>query len=374
MRRLALVCLLVLVLAPACKKKRSEPAAAGQAAGAPAAARDAGGAGGQAGKPEGGEEEARDLVEAWVEAQNGRDFARYAALYAAEFRGVRRSGKKVVELDQAGWLADRKRMFGKPMQVVVEDLVIGRDGDAVTATFTQTWSSGTYSDRGPKRMHLEVRAGALRIVREEMLDSQLLGNEDTCRRLLAAGGEAVASVKALVPNPGPRLVCVGEVGEGEATELVVLLAGLEGGSWAELGRTGADLADSSEHDGEVTTTRTASVTEVAIAPAENALWLEREEVTEGPQFSDRKSEQVLLRVTGDAPTPIFSAESSVSVGEADRTDAASVTVTDKLTRGFYEIEVVRERSSAQWAAGEGLVEEDPETSRWVWDGHAYDEK
>jgi ketosteroid isomerase-like protein len=51
----------------------------------------------------------RDDVEAfaarWLDAQNTGDFAGYSALYAADFRGVRRSGKQTVRMDRAKWLA-----------------------------------------------------------------------------------------------------------------------------------------------------------------------------------------------------------------------------------------------------------------------------
>jgi ketosteroid isomerase-like protein len=115
-----------------------------------------------------------ELIERWLAAQNSGDFAAYSALYADDFRGTRRSGQRTVELDRAGWLKDRARMFQKPMQVqashivVFEDLV---DHRTMTANFDQSWQSGRYHDLGPKRMTIVNRDGVLSITREELTSS-----------------------------------------------------------------------------------------------------------------------------------------------------------------------------------------------------------
>src|SRR3954452_8030704 len=72
------------------------------------------------------EQRARDVLERWVQAQNRGDFAAYQALYAPGFSGVRRSGDKAVELDRAGWMRDRARMFKKKMRVRVDDLGVSQ--------------------------------------------------------------------------------------------------------------------------------------------------------------------------------------------------------------------------------------------------------
>src|SRR5687768_16879105 len=56
------------------------------------------------------QDDVRKLLADWLAAQNGGDFAAYSKLYDARFQGVRRSGKKTVKLDRAGWIADRERM------------------------------------------------------------------------------------------------------------------------------------------------------------------------------------------------------------------------------------------------------------------------
>jgi hypothetical protein len=89
------------------------------------------------------------MVRAWVDAQNRGDLARYQALYAARFFGVRRSGPRVVRLDRAGWMKDRARMFQRPMTVIIDHLTMLATGERTAiARFTQDWSSGSYHDTG----------------------------------------------------------------------------------------------------------------------------------------------------------------------------------------------------------------------------------
>jgi len=61
--------------------------------------------------------EANRFVAEWVAAQNAGSFPRYSALYASGFTGVRRSRDKAQTFKLAAWLADRKRMFARPMTV-----------------------------------------------------------------------------------------------------------------------------------------------------------------------------------------------------------------------------------------------------------------
>lgn len=116
---------------------------------------------------------AQALLGAWLRAQNQGDFAAYQALYASDFRGVRRSGKQAVPLDREGWLKDRARMFRKPMKVSASAPQVSREGAAVVLLFEQTWASGTYRDVGQKRLVVVEEGGAARIGREELLASDL---------------------------------------------------------------------------------------------------------------------------------------------------------------------------------------------------------
>jgi ketosteroid isomerase-like protein len=116
--------------------------------------------------------EVRALVDQWLAAQNGGDFAAYEKLYAKKFTGVRRSGARAVSLDRAGWMRDRQRMFAKPMKVVAADLRVAAAASSARVLFTQDWESGRYHDRGLKQLVVVRQDGAARIGREEMLASE----------------------------------------------------------------------------------------------------------------------------------------------------------------------------------------------------------
>lgn len=120
--------------------------------------------------------EIEKLVDEWREAQNKGDFNSYSALYADKFMGVKRSGSRTTRYDREGWLKDRKRMFEKPMTVETEEVDTAAFGASAEVQFSQKWQSGTYEDKGPKRLLIVKQGGTLRIAREEMLSSQLGGS------------------------------------------------------------------------------------------------------------------------------------------------------------------------------------------------------
>lgn len=141
-----------------------------------------------AGAPAISEADARALVEAWLAAQNQGNFGAYEALYARKFSGVKRSGDRIVRMNRAEWLADRKRMFARPMLVEAAELRVVASRSGVTVGFEQTWSSGAYKDTGPKVMVLSREGGAPRVEREELLASRKLLVDQPA----AAGGGATA--------------------------------------------------------------------------------------------------------------------------------------------------------------------------------------
>ncbi len=114
------------------------------------------------------------LVEGWLNAQNQGDFAAYSALFADEFRGVRRSGKRTVRLDRKGWLSDRSRMFRKKMTVSISQLEVSLTHNSAAVRFTQEWASGSYRDLGKKMLRIASTKEGLQISGEEMLSSKLL--------------------------------------------------------------------------------------------------------------------------------------------------------------------------------------------------------
>lgn len=117
----------------------------------------------------------RAVVERWVAAQNAGDFAAYQALYAAKMEGVKRVADRTWRFDRAGWLADRERMFKKPMKVEAHNVTIASAGPSATVELEQAFAQGKFGDRGPKRLVVVKEAGGLRIAREEMLRSEVAG-------------------------------------------------------------------------------------------------------------------------------------------------------------------------------------------------------
>jgi hypothetical protein len=133
-------------------------------------------------------EEARALLDRWLQDQNQGDFADYQKLYGDGFVGVRRSGPRSVTLDRAGWFKDRERMFHKKMTVEAANVRVFANPASARIVFVQHWSSGAYSDVGPKQLVLRRGLASYSIVREELFAS------DTRR---AAGTVDVAAISQL---------------------------------------------------------------------------------------------------------------------------------------------------------------------------------
>lgn len=113
----------------------------------------------------------RARIDAWLAAQNTGNFVAYSALYEDRLEGVKRVGARTWRFDRKGWLADRKRMFAKPMTVEADDIVIRGNSLVADVTLTQTYTQGRFHDRGTKQIRLVRGATGYLIVREEMLPS-----------------------------------------------------------------------------------------------------------------------------------------------------------------------------------------------------------
>src|SRR5262245_4107457 len=57
------------------------------------------------------------LLERWIDVQNKGFFEAYSSLYATKFQGVKRVGARAFRMQRSTWLADRGRMFKRPMTV-----------------------------------------------------------------------------------------------------------------------------------------------------------------------------------------------------------------------------------------------------------------
>jgi hypothetical protein len=130
------------------------------------------------------------FLERWLAAQNQGDLAAYQELYAAKLTGIKRVGFRVFPFDRKGWLADRARMFQakRPMVVTAEEPRFHGGARSATIDFVQTFSQGSFKDRGPKQLVVvregDPKSGALKIAREEMLASTV---ESGTRRPLGRG-------------------------------------------------------------------------------------------------------------------------------------------------------------------------------------------
>jgi ketosteroid isomerase-like protein len=116
-------------------------------------------------------EDARGFLERWLDAQNTGEFDAYQKLYADDFRGVRRSGPRSATFDRNSWLEDRRRMFQKKVTVEARNVRVFESPASARIVFIQHWSSGSYTDVGPKHLVLRHELDGFRIVREELFAS-----------------------------------------------------------------------------------------------------------------------------------------------------------------------------------------------------------
>jgi ketosteroid isomerase-like protein len=229
--------LLVVVIAAGCREK-SEPPATGSAAGTVAAPP-------VVGRPTRLEEQSvRALVDRWRAAQNDRDFAAYQALYATRMTGVKRVGARVYRFDRAGWIKDRARMFKKPMEVGVDKLAIAVAGPSATVRLEQSFRQGRFRDLGPKQLVVVREGGELRIAREEMLASTVVGATSAAGGGGAAGetflmldGEVLLEEDAAVDAKGSPTLDGDQGSASFRARAAVDPAGLEGRARALVGQT-----------------------------------------------------------------------------------------------------------------------------------------
>lgn len=157
-------------------------------------------------------QQVRDFVARWVAAQNEGRLDDYSKLYATPFSGVRRSETRVARFDRDGWLADRGRMFRKPMLVKATKLRAVADGKVIKVRFTQEWSSGKYHDIGDKELTLVDAGTELRIASEELLASRRFDERTAVARAVALTGVPLVDGYAILLDGVP-----GEWGSGGGT-------------------------------------------------------------------------------------------------------------------------------------------------------------
>lgn len=146
----------------------------------------------------------REVFDAWVATQNTGDFDKYSSVYASKFEGIKRVGARTYRFDRDGWLNDRARMFKKKMSVSADDVSIQTSPKTAIVVFQQTWASGNYKDVGPKQLILASGKDGLQISREEMLQSNVVGDEVDERRAYDPQVMALLADGAVVLDPAPK--------------------------------------------------------------------------------------------------------------------------------------------------------------------------
>ena len=317
------------------------------------------------------EREGRAFLDRWLTAQNQGDFAAYSALYAPGFSGVRRSGKSVKTFDRDGWLADRKRMFGEKMIVRADNPVVKADGDRTTIEFEQTWESGSYADKGPKRIVLH---GGL-IASEEMLASTLTVVPATsCAEALLPDPDdrkQVKDTRVFAPAGSKRQVCILEKRHDGAGEFELALLEKRGKGWVVRGETRSfSFEEESDPDNMLRKDGQLKAELVAISPKEQALLVEFETTDEEPGVSRRKSAHVLFRVK-DQLDALVEHEGNADIADSgDDGVSVDIEVSKRATRGYFDIEVTLTTFKIDWVPEEREEKEEAVT-RYRWDGSTY---
>lgn len=168
----------------------------------------------------------KKLVEAWVAAQNQGDFAAYQKLYAEKLEGIKRAGQRTWRFDRKGFLADRERMFRKPMTVEAKDVSVRPSAVSAVVELKQRFKQDKFEDEGPKRLVVVLENGALKIAREEMLSSTL-----------ASGGSGAQNqpVRFVLGDAGKSYVFIGDGDASWASGPAKMLsAGLAGADFAAM--------------------------------------------------------------------------------------------------------------------------------------------
>lgn len=105
--------------------------------------------------------EVEAAVHAWASAWSARDMDRYLAAYAPEFTPARGQSRKSWEEER------RARITGKSsIDVTVEDLVIGINGQTASARFRQNYRADKLREASRKTLELQ-RSGSQWLIRKE---------------------------------------------------------------------------------------------------------------------------------------------------------------------------------------------------------------
>lgn len=327
---------------------------------------------------------ARETVDRWLAAQNDGDFAAYSRLYGERFSGVRRSGVKRVELDRAGWLADRKRMFSKPTRVEISDVEIRLQASRAHVRFVQRWASAAYEDIGPKRLVIDLESKA--IVKEEMISSTIVSSLNKAGSALEIAAEDVGQLSCEdLPNDSERVVCVVDTSDDElSAEYTVALLRKGPQQWTVLEKSRGSVQAT---EMKYSPTNTASVDSwlEEIAGDKYALAVTAESESEGgwgpdvddPGGHERKVATRWFAIEGDQLREVLSVDGGGSSDLDYRGEFVdvSVEVTERVTDGYYTLNQTSTTTAWGDEVGHGMYDPKVETStselRWDPAGRVY---
>ncbi len=290
---------------------------------------------------------AQDVVDQWLLSQNNDEYEMYSQLYAEAFHGVRRSGPKKIEMNRKEWLFDRKRMFGKPMKVVVSDMDIRLVGDQANVRLIQTWSTSTYEDVGPKRLTINLKNK--RIIAEEMIASTVIKSVRKAAHALGLSSRDASRLSCHdVPASLSHVVCVVDMSNRKLlAKYRVALLRKEGKRWILLEEHSASVEAKNMAYGPTNTASVDSWLE-EIGHDKVAIAITAESESEGgwgdevddPGGHDRTAETKWFAIEGDGLREILSVESGgwsnlVYSGDFEN---STLTVKKRIVNGYYTVE------------------------------------
>ncbi len=141
------------------------------------------------------EEELREFIERWGDAQTRSDFDDFSKLYSSEFRGHREAddGSSMTTFDRNSWLKAERDAFDLASTIDVEDLHIEIDSHSHRANLAMvdTVATASKAHQGPREIVATVEEGDLRIIEEYYFERSEVARDTDVK---APPAEQLASV------------------------------------------------------------------------------------------------------------------------------------------------------------------------------------
>ncbi len=114
---------------------------------------------------------ARALLQTWCDTQSQGQFDAFGLLYARRMTAIRQAQGAARLFDRAAWLAERRKRFAQAARVEVRDVQVQVTANLVLLEFSESGEARPAGEGGRTRMVLIPEDKALRIAREERLDT-----------------------------------------------------------------------------------------------------------------------------------------------------------------------------------------------------------